>query len=332
MSKQLKSSFMLLVTAIIWGVAFVAQSVGMDYMGPFTFNAVRFLMGSGAVWVFIWISHKGAAQRGMAKTATMDGEPKEATAVPGDHGENVEKTYGENVAKTHAGRRTVLVGGLCCGAALAFSTLIQQLGIMESTVGKAGFLTAMYIVIVPILRRLGGKKSSPIIWAGVALAVLGMYLLCVKGGMGGISRGDVFLTLGAVGFSFHILIIDYFSPRTDGTVMSAIQFLVAAAVSGIGMVLTETPTFSALWEGRVSLVYAGIMSCGVAYTFQILGQKNMNPVVASLILSLESVFSVLAGWVLLGQRMSARELLGCALMFAAVVLAQVPDTSSGRSS
>lgn len=279
----IRQSGLLLLTAAIWGVAFVAQSVGMEYIGPFTFNAVRNLLGAVALLPVI-------AFRG--RTGTDAGQ-----------------------------RNALWLGGVCCGAVLFVASTLQQMGIIYTTVGKAGFLTAMYIVLVPVLGIFLHRATGVRVWAAVALAVAGLYLLCMTEGGFFLRRGD-FMVLGcAFAFAVHILVIDYFSAKADGVKMSCIQFLTCGVLSGIGMVF-ERPEAADIVRAGVPLVYAGVLSCGVGYTLQIIGQRGMNPTVASLILSLESVISVLAGWILLGQTLSTRELFGCALMFAAILLAQ----------
>ncbi len=288
---KLKNSLLLLLTAAIWGVAFVAQSAGMDYVGPFTFNCARCLIGAVVLVPLILF---------------MDRGKKNQKDVPEEN------------------KKILVIGGICCGAALFLASNFQQFGIQYTTVGKAGFITACYIVIVPILGLFFGKKCSPLIWGAVVMAVVGLYMLCMTGGSGGINLGDVLVLVCAVLFSVHILVIDYFSPMADGVKLSCIQFLVAGILSGVCTVLFEEPKLGQLLAAWAPVLYAGVMSCGVAYTLQIVGQKGMNPTVASLILSLESSISVLAGWVLLGQRLNAKEITGCVIMFGAIVLAQVP--------
>lgn len=289
---KLKNSLLLLLTATIWGVAFVAQSAGMDYVGPFTFNCARCLIGALVLIPLILITDRGKK------------EGREA--APAGH------------------KKILILGGICCGLALFLASNFQQFGIQYTTVGKAGFITACYIVIVPIMGLFLGKKCSPLIWGAVVMAVVGLYMLCMTGGSGGLNRGDVLMLVCAVLFSVHILVIDYFSPMTDGVKLSCIQFLVAGLLSGLCTVLFEEPKLGQLLAAWAPVLYAGVMSCGVAYTLQIVGQKGMNPTVSSLILSLESSISVLAGWVLLGQQMNAKEITGCVIMFGAIVLAQVP--------
>lgn len=296
---NLRSSALLLLTACIWGVAFVAQSVGMEYVGPFTFNFVRSILG-GLVLIpcifFLKREKKAEAEK-------VSEEEKKAQ------------------------RKTLLAGGICCGVALCLASNFQQIGIQYTTVGKAGFITACYIVIVPVIGLFMKKKCSPMIWLSVLLAVVGLYLLCINEQFS-IGYGDILVFVCAILFSVHILIVDYFSPKVDGVKMSCIQFLVCGLLSGIAMLFAEQPQLSAVLLAWKPIAYAGIMSCGVGYTLQIVGQKGMNPTIASLILSIESCISVLAGWLLLGQTLSMREGLGCVVMFAAIILAQLPAKES----
>ena len=286
----MKSDILLVLTALIWGCAFVAQSVGMDYVGPFTFNMARFLIGAIVLLPVIWF---------------MDRQRKTG-------------------AEKGAGQKTLIIGGICCGIALAVASTLQQWGILFTTVGKAGFITAMYIVIVPLLGIFIGKKVRPLIIGCVAIAVVGFYFLCMTESLR-LGLGDFLVLLCAIAFSIHILVIDHFSPKVDGVKMSAIQFLTAAIISAVPTLLWEQPVFTEILQAWQPVLYAGVMSCGVAYTLQIIAQKNADPTVASLLLSLESVFSVLAGWVLLGQGLSLKELFGCVLIFCAIILAQLPE-------
>ena len=289
----MKNNILLVLTALIWGCAFVAQSVGMDYVGPFTFNTARFLIGAIVLLPVIWF---------------MDRQRKTG-------------------AEKGAGQKTLIIGGICCGIALAVASTLQQWGILFTTVGKAGFITAMYIVIVPLLGVFIGKKVRPLIIGCVAIAVVGFYFLCMTESLR-LGLGDFLVLLCAIAFSIHILVIDHFSPKVDGVKMSAIQFLTAAIISAVPTLLWEQPVFTEILQAWQPVLYAGVMSCGVAYTLQIIAQKNADPTVASLLLSLESVFSVLAGWVLLGQGLSLKELFGCVLIFCAIILAQLPETKA----
>lgn len=292
MKQQIKSSLILLLTATIWGVAFVAQSVGMEYIGPFTFNAIRCVLGGLVLIPVILLLNR----------------KKEAGAETG----------------TKENKRILWTGGIACGVILCIASNLQQFGIMEASVGKSGFFTALYIVMIPVIGIFIGKRPGIKLWFCVALAVVGMYLLCMKDGSFTIERADIMLLLCALAFSFHILVVDYFSPKVDGVKMSCIQFFVCGALSAVGMIFTEIPDISNIQAAWMPLLYAGLLSCGVGYTLQIVGQKGINPIIASLIMSLESVISALAGWVILGQVLSLKEIIGCVLMFVAIVITQIP--------
>ena len=300
-SFKMKNNLMLILTALIWGCAFVAQSVGMEYVEPFTFNALRCFMGAIVLLPLIYVVDRKRTE------LIKDNKLKE-------------KTPDEKKKE----RRTLIVGGICCGVALTLGSSLQQMGLVHTTAGKAGFITALYILIVPVLGIFLGKKAGKKVWIGVAIAVVGMYLLCVKEGFS-IAYGDFLVFLCAIAFSFHILVIDYFSPKVDGVKLSCIQFFVCGIFSSIVVALFENPDPQKILQAWLPLIYAGVLSCGVAYTLQIVAQKNTDPTVASLILSLESVFATLAGWIILNERLSAKEFMGCALVFAAIILVQLPD-------
>lgn len=288
-----KNLGLLLLTSIIWGTGFVAQAVGMDHLGPFAFNASRsFVGGIALIPVILFFGRfKKEAQR----------------------------------AEERANRKTLLLSGVCCGLALGVASCLQQVGMQYTTVGKAGFITAMYIVIVPILGLFFHKKVGVKLWVSVVIAIFGLYLLCMSGSLQ-LQKGDLLMLLCALAFSGHILVIDHFSPKVDGVQMSCIQFFVAGLFSAVCMLVVEgAPTSGDLFQSWAPILYAGILSSGVGYTLQIVGQKGVNPTIASLILSLESVMSVLAGWLFLHQSMSGREILGCVLMFVAIILAQLPE-------
>ncbi|MDE6663335.1 MAG: DMT family transporter [Lachnospiraceae bacterium] len=286
----IRQSCLLFLTAFIWGVAFVAQSAGMDYVGPFTFNAVRCILGGIVLIPCIGILSLHKKQKS-------------------DVSEN---------------KKTLLIGGIMCGILLFTASSLQQFGILYTTAGKAGFITALYIIIIPVLSIFLHKKAGMKVWISVVIALCGLYLLCMNENLR-LSQGDILLLLCSLTFSFHIMVIDYFAPKVDGVKMSCIQFFVCGILSSIGMLLFENPNIVQILSGWLPILYGGIMSCGVAYTLQIIGQEGMNPTVASLILSMESVISVLAGWVLLHETLSRRELTGCVFMFAAIILAQLPE-------
>ena len=296
MSKQFKANCMLVLTAMIWGAAFVAQSVGMDYVGPFTFLMARsFLGGLVLLPVIAWMNR---------------GKPASA--------------------KPTGTRRDYLLAGLLCGTALFAGSAFQQLGLLYTSAGKSGFITALYVVLVPICSLFLGKKVGLNMWISVVIAAVSLYLLCINESFT-IGPGELLTLICALCFTGHILIIDHFSGRVDGVKLSCIQFFVCSAWAAVFMFFRETPSMTSILRCWLPIGYAGLLSCGVGYTLQILGQKNTKPTVASLLMSLESVFAVLFGAVLLHERLSAKEYLGCALMFGAVVLAQLPQKHAAAS-
>ncbi len=304
--KRMRSNGLLLLTAFIWGTAFVAQSVGMDYVEAFTFNMCRFLIGGLVLAPAAWLTvRREAARRNEASES--EGTPEAAGRT------GIRRYVGDGVK-----------GGLACGAVLFVASSFQQIGISMTTVGKSGFITALYIVLVPVCGIFLKKRIPGLVWVSVALAAVGMYLLCVTERFT-VNRGDICLFFCAVSFTVHILVIDRVSPRSGGILISCVQFLTAGALSAVLTFLFEEPRVPAILAAASPILYAGVLSCGVAYTLQIVAQKDTDPTVASLIMSLESVFSLLAGWVILRQHLSARELMGCALVFAAVILAQLPE-------
>lgn len=295
----LKYSALLLLTAFIWGAAFVAQSVGMDYVGPFSFNALRCMIGSLVLLPVIYFTGKKNPQKKTQEQKSTD-------------------------------RRALVKAGGLCGCILFVATSAQQFGIQYTTVGKAGFITALYIVIVPILGLFLNKKVSAAAWTGVALALAGLYLLCA-GENFNLNKGDMLVMICAFFFSIHILVIDHYSSFVDGVKMSCVQFFVCGLLCAVCMFIFEKPSIASALSCWLPILYAGVLSCGVAYTLQIVAQKYIQPTVAALILSLESVFAVLCGWALLKEVLATRELIGCLLIFAAVVLAQLPDKENKKA-
>ena len=284
--KNMKGNLMLMLTAFIWGTAFVAQTTGLEHIGPLTFNGVRSLLGALALLPVILFLSKRKKD-------------------------------------THS-RRDLLAGGIICGLVFTAASTLQQIGMQYTEPGKAGFITALYIVIVPIIENFMGKKLKKNTLFAVILALIGMYLLCITEGFS-ISKGDFLIFLCAIFFSFHILVIDKYSPKVDGVKLSAFQFLVAGIICCTLSVPFETQDFNKILDASGSLLYTGIMSSGVAYTLQIIGQKYTSPVLATIIMSLESVFAALAGWVILKDVMSLREIIGALLMFIAILSAQLPE-------
>ncbi len=303
---------LLVLTALIWGTAFVAQSMGMDHVGPCAFNAARNFIGCAALLPVIFVS-------GRRRTGALE---KSGAKAPS--------------AASFAWRNPVLLtGGVLCGLFLGVASLLQQAGLQSTGAGKAGFLTSLYIVLVPVLGIFLGRRAGGKVWLAVALALAGAYFLSVAGNEGawGMGLGDALVLASAVFFSFHILVIDRFSPRVDCVKLSCIQFFVAGLLSAVLAIALESGSF--YWQDLLAswgpLLYTGVLSSGVAYTLQIVGQKRVEPTVASLIMSLESVFAAVSGWLVLGQPLSGLELLGCGLVFAGVVLAQIGGQREPKS-
>ena len=294
--KQALGNLLLILTAMIWGTAFVFQRVGMESIEPVTFNAARSVLAAVAVGLV---------------SLVLDRRP--GRAVPARTAEE-ERVY----------RNNTLLGGVCCGAFLTAASLFQQYGLVYTTAGKAGFITAMYMLLVPIIGFVFFKrKNSWLVWLAVAMGVAGMYLLCMTEGFY-LTRGDALVCVCALLFSGHILCCDHFVRRGDPIKISTLQFLTSAVISGVIAALTESPSWDKLASAAIPILYCGLMSSGVGYTLQIVSQQFTEPTVASLLMSLESVFAALAGALLLRERMSGRELAGCAVMFAAIVLVQLP--------
>mgnify|MGYP004459435719 FL=1 len=283
-----------ILAAFIWGTAFVAQDMCADSIGTFTFNATRYFIAVLALLVVILIK---------------DGLAKDKPSL--------------SPIQKKAANKQLWLGGLCCGTALAVASNFQQAGMVAGTdSGKAGFLTALYVVLVPLFGLFFKRKVNLSTWIAVVLSVVALYLLCIKGEFS-LAPGDLLILVCAVCFAVHILVIDHFTAFCDGVKLSCIQFLFAGIISAICMFIFETVDFAAIWSCIMPLLYVGIFSCGVGYTLQILAQKDSNPTVVTILLSLESVFAVIAGAIILKQQMSVREYIGCAVMFAAVILAQI---------
>lgn len=307
-SNNLRSSVYLSFTAVIWGIAFVFQSMGNNYMGAFTFTASRYLIGGLMLVPIVLIKYNHPSFLADSDEIPVKKAPVKLTAI----------------------------GGVLCGVALCSASVVQQFGIKYTTVGKAGFITTLYIILTPIIGLFIGKKCRFTVWIGAVAAVFGLYLLCITESFS-LSQGDALVMICAVLFSIHILLIDYFAPKTNSVLLSCIQFFVSAIISGILAFCFEQPTLSQLRDGLIPILYAGIMSSGVAYTLQILGQRNFNPTVAAMIMSMESVVSALAGyaayrmgWLSQNQTLSAVQILGCAIMLAAVIFVQLPLEKIGR--
>ena len=294
MKKQtIKGNLLLLITAVIWGISFVAQRVGMESIGPNTFNGLRTMLGALVLIPFILLREKTGKSK------------------PTD-------------------RKRLLIGGVICGALLCLASTLQTWGMVYTTSGKSGFITAMYMIIVPIIGLFIGKKLRLFTVLGIACGVVGMYLLTMSGTAFSLNIGDL-MTMGcAVLFAFHIMVIDRLSNEVDGVKLSFLQFLVSGTINILLMLLLESPDWNLVASCAVPILYAGVLSCGVAYTLQIIGQQYAEPTPASIIMSLESVFAVLAGALLLKETLRPGEILGCVLMFAAIIIVQLPQRETVR--
>lgn len=299
-----KNAFLLFMAAFIWGIAFVAQSSAAAFIRPFTFNGIRCLIGGFTLLPLVIILQ-------LQKRKTL----------PECESFDKERLFSAQEL------RTGLIGGLCCGICLCLGSTLQQFGIEQTSVGKAGFITALYIVFVPIVSALFlRKKIAPPVISSVILGLVGLFLLCLTEQFS-IGKGDLYVLLCSFAFTAHILVIDHFSKKADGVLLSCIQFLTCGIISLPFILFMERPQWDQIFSAKIQILYAGVLSCGVAYTLQIVGQKNTNPTIASLILSLESVVSVLAGWVLLNQTLTVREIAGCIVMFVAIMIVQLPSRS-----
>ena len=295
-NKKLLGNILLMLTAIIWGSAFVAQRVGMESIEPITFTAARMALAAAAVGLVALLSGRRARRDPLARGA------EEERAV----------------------RRSSVIGGICCGCFLTAASIFQQMGVVYTTAGKAGFITAMYMLLVPILHFLLFKrKNTWLVWFAVLVGVVGMYLLCVTESFR-LTYGDTLVCICALLFSGHILCCDHFARTGDPIRISAIQFVTGAVISAVLAFLTEAPSWDKLVSAAIPILYCGLLSGGLGYTLQIVAQRYTDPTIASLLMSLESVFAVLAGALLLHERLSPRELAGCIVMFAAIILVQIP--------
>jgi len=292
--KVLGGSILLLIAAVIWGTAFVAQSTAMDHIGPFTMNGLRSLFASLFLLPAMLISDKIQGKKPTFFGTTNPSEIK-----------------------------TLLKGGVLMGIFVTIASTIQQIGIISTTVGKAGFLTTLYIVMVPILGLFLKKKIGLSSWVAILLSLVGMYLLCVKGSFS-IGMGDLLMIGSAFFFAIHILVIDAYSYRTSGIRLSFIQFVICAVVCLVFALIFESPEWEDIVSAMGSIIWAGVFSAGIGYTLQVVGQKSVPAHVAPLIMSLESVFSALSGAIFLNEVMNRRESIGCILIFCGVMLAQIP--------
>lgn len=293
MSKKLRANLLLLLTAAVWGASFVSQVSGMEHVGPITFQGIRLMFSALVLVPVVLIMNRG-------KGAIFAPERKE-----------------EN--------KKLLFGGVCCGLALFTACILQQFGCVFTTAGKAAFITTLYVVIVPIFSLFLRKRVRPIMWLCVVLGVIGLYLLAMPDGFGSVSKGDFFVILCAVAYAVHILVCDHFVVENDGVKLSFVQFLTAGVLGCIAMFIFETPNLDDILTCALPILYAGCISGGVGYTLQIVAQRDAEPTAASLLLSLESVFGVLFGALLLHEVMSGREIIGCCTIFAAVIISNLPE-------
>ena len=303
---SIKGATLLVIGSFIWGTTFVAQSVGTNHLDAFSFNCIRNIIGVFAlIPVLLW----QICTRTSEVNSVQDSCSCKFSLL-----RSLKAVF----------TKELIWGGIICGTALCLASNFQQMGIESSTVGKSAFITALYIVLVPLLGLFFKKKLPIQIWCGVILAIIGLYLLCMKDEALVLSKGDIYLLLCAFFFTIQITAVDHFAPKVNCIALSMMQFFVTAILSGICMLMNELPTLNDIFSAIIPLLYAGVLSSGIAYTFQIIGQKHLAPTVASLIMSLESVFATLAGWFVLKEILSTQELAGCGLMFAAVILTQIP--------
>ena len=302
MQKNTLGSLLLTLTAMIWGTSFAFQRVGMESIEPITFTAARMSLASLAIWAVSFLLRQREKKNPPVRT------------------DEEEKAY----------RKATLVGGLFCGVFLTAASLFQQIGMLTTSAGKAGFITALYMLLVPVFNFvLFRKRNTLLVWIGVLIGVAGMYLLCVKEGFR-LTHGDTLVCICAVLFSGHILCADYFTRKGDPVRIAAIQSLMVCVVSAVLAVITEEPSWEKIVSAAVPILYCGVVSAGAGYTLQLVGQKYTDPTIASLLMSLESVFAVIAGSVLLKERMTTREAIGCVIMFAAILLVQIPVKGKGK--
>ncbi len=299
MNKQkLKGNALLFLTAMIWGMSFISQSKGVETVSPVAFNGARSILGGLVLLPVIWVLDLN------------------------------KKRNGKPVGKIN---KDLITGGIACGTLLCFASTLQTAGMVYTSPGKSAFITALYMVIVPIIGLFSGKHIRPVIGISVIFAVVGLYIMCMDSSLT-INRGDVLTLVCAVLFAGHILVIDYFSPKVEGVKLACTQFFVCGILNLVYMLMTEEVNLSGIWACRMSIGFSGIMSCGVAYTLQIIGQKYTDPTSASILMSLETVFATIAsavlvacGWQITGGAMDIREIVGCILMFIAIILVQLPE-------
>ena len=310
--KVVQADLMLLLTAVIWGFAFVAQRVGMEYLGPFTFNAVRFALGSLSLLPLIFVLNR---KRDKAAMADRVGGAETTHGVSGTRGAD-----GPSRARRADGH--LISGTLAAGSMLFIAASLQQIGIQFTTAGKAGFLTGLYVVLVPIIGALRGKSTGKATWVGAVLAVVGIYLLSAPEKFGAVNKGDILVLIGAVFWSLHVLIIDHFAKRLDPLKLSAGQFAWCALFSLIVALFTEHITWAAMRQAALPILYGGLASVGVGYTLQVVAQRDAPPAHSAVLMCLEGAFATLGGVLLLSEQLTARTVAGSALMLVGMLATQ----------
>ncbi|WP_346920861.1 DMT family transporter [Clostridium sp. UBA7339] len=295
---QLKANILLLLTAAIWGLAFVAQKVGAEHVGAFTYNGIRFTLGSISLIPLILFLNKKKGENEETKNNDRDS------------------------------LKLTVKAGIIAGCALFIATSLQQMGVMGTTAGKAGFITGLYMVIVPILGLFLKQKVNKSTWIGIVIAIIGLYLLSINEDFS-ISNGDLLVLIGSVGWAIHILLIDNFTKKIDPLKLSSIQFATCSILSLVMAIIFEDINMVGISGAMVSILYGGLLSVGVAYTLQVVAQKNAKPSHAAILLSMESVFGALGGAMFLGERIGARGLVGCILIFIAIIISQLKPSEKG---
>lgn len=292
MKRSAKGNLLLFMAALIWGCALVAQKAGMSHLGPFGFTAIRCTLGGVVLLPLIW---------------------------------SLDRKKSEEEKSNEAGFKETIIGSVVCGLVLTSLILFQQFGLPYTTVGKAGFITALYILLTPVMGIFLGKKAGKNLWFGVVIGLGGMYMLCLYEGVSSLTFGDLMMLCAAIMAAAHIHVIDHFVQKIDPVKLSAYQFIFTGIICIIPMFIFEDISIEAIVDCAVPILYAGLISCGVGYTFQVIGQKGTDPSLASLILSLETVFSLFAGWIFFREVLSVAEYIGCGLMFIAIIVSQLPD-------
>ncbi|GAA0777518.1 DMT family transporter [Clostridium subterminale] len=295
---QLKANILLLLTAAIWGLAFVAQKVGAEHVGAFTFNGIRFALGSiSLIPLILFLNRK-----------------------------NMKNAVNEN--NDEGSLKHTVKAGIIVGCALFIATSLQQMGVMETTAGKAGFITGLYMVIVPILGLFLKQKVNKSTWIGIVIAIIGLYLLSINEDFS-ISKGDLLVLIGSIGWAVHILLIDNFTKRIDPLMLSCVQFATCSILSLVMAIIFEDINMVGISGAMVPILYGGLLSVGVAYTLQVVAQKDAKPSHAAILLSMESVFGAIGGAMFLGERIGTRGLVGCVLIFIAIIISQLKPSEEG---